>query len=260
MLLALDIGNSTIVAALFSEKKKLAEQTVSSTQQRTDDETWSIVTSLLHGANTLPTSLDEVGISSVVPSLTNRFSALSKSRLNIEPLIIGGLLDVGITIHYDNPVSLGADRVCSAVAAYSKFGGPLIVIDFGTATTFGAIGSNGDFLGGAISLGVRSAADALSKRTAQLPQIELQVPSHPICTNTIAAMQAGTMFAAVDAVEGIVKRMRKQLGATTKVVATGGLSELMSRQTTIIDACEPSLVLEGIRLISERIRGLRNAT
>jgi type III pantothenate kinase len=251
MLVALDIGNSTIVAALFDDEKKLAEQTVSSTQQRSNEEAWSIITSLLQSSTTY--AIDGVGISSVVPFHTNLFATLFRKKLTIDPLVINGSLNVGMKIHYDNPSQLGPDRICSAVAAYCKFGGPLIVIDFGTATTYGVIDVNGDFLGGAISLGVKSTAEALYRRTAQLPEIQLALPQSPIAMNTIAAMQAGTMFSAIDSVEGMVKRIRKQLGVEAKVVATGGLSQLMSKQTIVIDVCEPSLVLEGVRLIYEKV-------
>lgn len=251
MLLALDIGNSTIVAALFDKEKKLAETTVSSTVQRSRDETWDIVQSLItqtDGAD----ALDGVGISSVVPFLTHLFTTLSKEKLGIEPLIISGSLDLGITIHYNDPTTLGSDRICSAIAAYAKYHGPLIVIDFGTATTYGVIGANGDFLGGLISLGVKTSLEVLHRRTAQLPSVELRAPSHGIATNTLDAINAGTTLSAIAAVEGIVKRIRKEFGAEAKVIATGGLSAFMTSQTTIIDACEPSLVLEGVRLIWER--------
>lgn len=254
MLLALDIGNSTIVAALFDKDRKLAETTVSSTVQRSEAETWEIITPLLHQINPPDRVVDAVGISSVVPFLTERFASLTHDKLGIAPLIVNGALDVGITIRYDDPMTLGSDRICSAVAAYAKHGGPLIVIDFGTATTYGAISINGDFLGGVISLGVRSTAEALHQRTAQLPSVALEAPSNIIATNTLDAINAGTVYGATAAVEGIVKRIRAELGADAKVIATGGLSAFMAAQTNIIDACEPSLVLEGVRVIWERHR------
>ncbi len=254
MLLAFDIGNSTIVAAVFDGDTQTAELTVSSTVQRTTDETWRIIQSFLFQNDIPIEKIDGVGISSVVPFLTSLFTTLFKERLSFEPLIISGALNLGIKIHYADPLSLGPDRICSAVAGFNKYGGPLIIIDFGTATTYGVIAENGDFLGGAISLGVNATAEALYRRTAQLPHIDLQLPASAICTDTISAMRAGTMFGAVDAVEGMVNRIRKELGVEAKVVATGGLSTLMSKQTSIIDVCEPSLVLEGVRLIFEQLR------
>jgi type III pantothenate kinase len=251
MLLALDIGNSTIVAALFDKEKKLAETTVSSTVQRSRDETWDIVQPLIN--QTEGDALDGVGISSVVPFLTHVFTTLSREKLGIEPLIISGSLDLGITIHYDDPTTLGSDRICSAIAAYAKYHGPLIVIDFGTATTYGVVSANGDFLGGAISLGVRSTAEALFRRTAKLPDFQLQAPLSPIARDTVSAMQAGTVFSAIGAVEGMVKRIKNELRTDARVIATGGLATMMAAQTTIFEAVEPDLVLEGVRLICQRM-------
>jgi type III pantothenate kinase len=253
MFLAFDIGNSTIAAAIFQNETLIARMSVLSTVQRSADETWNVVTSFLTETNIPSENINGVGISSVVPFHTSLFTQLFRENLNCEPLVISGLLDLGMKIHYDNPDQLGPDRICSAVAGFHKFGGPLIIIDFGTATTYGVIAESGDFLGGTISLGVKSLAETLHMRTAQLPQIELQLPDKAICTNTISAMQAGTMFAAVDSVEGMIRRIRTELGVQPKVVATGGLSTLMSKQIPMIDDCEPTLVLEGIRLVHERL-------
>lgn len=254
MLLALDIGNSTIAAAVFDEEKKRAELTIPSTIQRSSDEMWGILQAFLSQNKISSNQIYGVGISSVVPFLTSLFTTLCNEKLNIDPLIINGSLDVGMKIHYDNPSQLGPDRICSAVAAYNKFGGPLIIIDFGTATTYGVLAANGDFLGGVISLGMKSTVEALNRRTAQLPNVELQIPRKAIATNTPDAIHAGTMFGAIDAMEGLVRRIRKELGGEAKVVATGGLSTLMSQQTSIIEECEPSLVLEGVRLIHRRLQ------
>mgnify|MGYP001614451970 CR=1 FL=1 len=260
MLLALDIGNSTIVAALFDSEKKLAETIAPSAVQRSREEAWDIIQSLIRQTNDPARGIRGVGISSVVPFLTQLFSSLTKEKVGIEPLVVSAALDLGINIHYDGPTMLGSDRISSAVAAFAKYGRrldsasePLIVVDFGTATTYGVVGANGDFLGGVISLGVKSTAEALYRRAAQLPSFEIQMPEKAIATNTLDAMQAGIMFSTVDAVEGMVKRIRKELGVEAKVIATGGLSTMMSKQTTTFDAVEPDLVLEGVRLIHERL-------
>lgn len=252
MLLALDIGNSTIAAAVFEGASMRAHARASSTIQRTQDETWHVIEQFLYNANLSLQHIHSVGISSVVPFLTTLFESLTRERLIIEPLIISTSLDLGIKIHYDEPATLGSDRICSAIAAHAKYGGPLIVVDFGTATTFGVVAANGDFLGGAIGLGVKATAEALHRRTAQLPEIKLEVPPSVIATNTIAAMQAGTMFPAIDGLEGMVRRIKMELGTQAKVVATGGLSALMASLTPTIEVCEPFLVLEGIRLIAAR--------
>lgn len=254
MLLALDIGNSTIGVAVFDGKKRLADLTIPHPTQRNSEEAWSAVQTFLSHHSISSNRIHGTCISSVVPSFTSVFTTFCNEKLDIEPLTISGSLDLGIKIHYEDPSSLGPDRICAAIAGFHRFGGPLIIIDFGTATTYGVIDKNGDFLGGVISLGVNSMAEALSQRTAQLPKIDLQLPLTAICTNTLSAMQAGTLFSAVDAVEGMVKRMRKELKVEARVIATGGLSVLMSQQTNIIHAVEPWLVLEGARLIYERTR------
>lgn len=253
MLLALDIGNSTIVAALFDRETKLGEITAPSSVQRTPEETWQIIESLRRHAGVPDVRVDAVGISSVVPFLTTLFADLSHTKLQCEPLIITGALDLGMRIAYNDARQLGPDRICAAVAGYHKYGGPLIIVDFGTATTYGVIGANGDFLGGAIALGVKATADALHSRTAQLPPIELTLPAGTICTDTATAMQAGTMFSAIDAVEGMIVRLKKELGVEAPVVATGGLSAIMVPLIPSINHHDPFLVLEGVRLICQRV-------
>lgn len=252
MLLALDIGNSTIAAAVFDDTTMRAHMHASSTIQRTRDETWYLLEQFLYKAGLSVQHIHAAGISSVVPFLTSLFASLIRERLGIEPVVVSASLDLGIAIRYEDPLALGSDRICSAVAGYARYGGPLIVVDFGTATTYGVVAPNGDFLGGAISLGLKATAEALHRRTAQLPEIKLEAPPSPIATTTIAAMQAGTMFSAMDAFEGMVRRIRTELGTTARVVATGGLSTLMATLSPVIDACEPLLVLDGIRLICAR--------
>ncbi len=253
MLLALDIGNSTINAALFSGDDLIARLNVSSTVQRTGDETWNVIDSFL-APHLLIQGLAGVGISSVVPFQTTLFASLVREKIHKEALLISSALDLPIHILYENPSQLGPDRICTAVAGFTKHGAPLIIIDFGTATTFGVVDASGNFLGGAISLGVKSNAEALYRRTAQLPQIDLTLPQQAIGRDTISGMRSGTMFGAIDAVEGMVTRIRRELGSDAKVIATGGLSEVMSKQMPVIDTHEPTLALEGIRLIYDRNR------
>lgn len=255
MLLALDIGNSTIEASLFEGNSTVASIAAPSTVQRSGDETWRIVTDLLTSRNLQPRQISGIGISSVVPFLTTLFVSLSQQRTGLHPLVISGDMDLGMKIHYAMPAALGPDRICAAVAAYAKHRGPLIVVDFGTATTFGAVSAEGEFLGGAIMSGLKSTAEALTQRTAQLPGFELQVPATPIATDTVQALQAGLVFGAVDAFEGMIRRMRSELGGKARVVATGGLADFMAPLTAMIDVVEPRLVLEGVRIIYERVRG-----
>jgi type III pantothenate kinase len=149
---------------------------------------------------------------------------------------------------------VGADRLCNAIAGFRKYGGPLVVLDFGTATTFDVIAASGDYLGGVITLGLDSTASELHRRAAKLPKIELRFPSSVIGKETEASMQSGVMFGTVDAVEGIIRRIAAELGGKPKVIATGGLSGIIAAHTSVIDACEPSLVLDGVRLIYERVQ------
>ncbi len=253
MLLALDIGNSTINGGLFSEQNLISRLNVSSTVQRTAYETWNVIDAFL-APHVKPEELVGVGISSVVPFHTSLFASLVQDKLHKEALIIKSSLSLPVNILYDKPDQLGTDRICTAVAGFTGHGGPLIIIDFGTATTFGVIDQRGNFLGGTISLGVKSNAEALYRRTADLPQIDLTVPLRVIGKNTIWGMQSGTMFGAIDAVTGMIQRIRQELGSEAKVIATGGLSEIMSKQIPAIDVVEPTLVLEGIRLIYDRNR------
>ena len=170
----------------------------------------------------------------------------------ISPLVIGPGVKTGMDIRYDNPREVGADRIVNAVAAYDKYGGPVIIVDFGTATTFCAVDGKGAYLGGSICPGVGISTEALVQRTAKLPRIELRRTDGVICHNTVESMQAGVFYGFVGQVEGIVARMRKELGGNAKVVATGGLAVVLSPATGAIDVVEPMLTLEGLRIIYER--------
>ncbi|MDE3091025.1 MAG: type III pantothenate kinase, partial [Chloroflexota bacterium] len=193
-----------------------------------------------------------VAMVSVVPALTATFHELCLRHLETEPLVVGPKVKTGMAIRYDEPRALGADRLVAAVAAKAQFGAPVIVIDFGTATTFNAVNRAGEFIGGAIAPGLNLAADALYESTAQLPRIDLAMPPRAIATNTIHAMQSGILFGYVGMVEGMVARMRAELGEpSARVVATGGLARLLAPQTRVIDAVEPDLILKGLRIIFE---------
>jgi type III pantothenate kinase len=254
MLLAADIGNTHTVLGVFQGERLMADWRVTSSGNRTADETWLTIKSLCTEADISPALLDGVGISSVVPDLTDIFGTIARKYVKIEPVVVDGSLDVGFRIHYKDPSAVGADRLCNAIAGFKKYGGPLIIIDFGTATTFDVVAENGDYLGGVIALGLESTAAELHRRAAKLPRIELHFPGKVIGSDTVSSMQAGVMFGAIDAVEGMVRRIREELGSEAKVIATGGLAAIMAQHTPVIEACEPSLVLDGIRMIYERVR------
>ncbi len=253
MLLAVDIGNTHTGLGVFEHDRLIATHRLSTSRSRTAAETWTAISPFLSGTGISPNSLIGFGISSVVPEATAAFEMLARERLGSRPVTVSGRMPLGFKIMYDNPESLGADRICSVVAGYRKYGGPLIIIDAGTATTYDVVDEHGDFLGGVIALGLGTQAAELQRRTAQLPQIELKSPPSVIARNTLTAIQAGIVLGGIEAMEGLVRRIREELGRPAKVIATGGLSQQVASLSRVIDACEPYLVLEGVRLIVEKI-------
>lgn len=257
MLLAIDIGNTHTVLGIYRGDSLLSDWRVTSSLHRTEDEVGSLLKLFLTDARIQSNAIKGIGIASVVPNLTDTFAGMSKKYFSVEPLIIDSSLNLGIKIHYKDPTQVGADRLCNAIAGYAKFGGPLIIIDFGTATTYDVISGNGDYLGGVIAPGVETSAADLHRRAAKLPKVELHFPTETIGTDTVSSMQAGILYGAIDSMEGMVKRLQHELqrreGSEGKIVATGGFSSFLKTNTKIIDLCEPSLVLEGIRLIFEKI-------
>lgn len=258
MLLAIDIGNTHTVFGIYKNAKLVADWRVTSMLQRTEDEVGTQVKLFLKEARIPLKNIQGVGISSVVPNLTDIFSMMARKYFGVEPLIISSSLDLGIKIQYDDPNSVGADRICNAVAGYAAFGGPLIIIDFGTATTYDVVSGSGDYLGGVIAPGVETSAVDLHRRAAKLPKIELHFPKTIVGKDTVSSMQAGILYGTVDAMEGMVERIQRELrkreGIKAKVIATGGFSYLMASHTTIIAECVPTLVLDGVRLIYERVQ------
>ncbi len=253
LLLAIDIGNTHTVAGLYEGERLVADWRMASLATRTADENWLTIKSFCVDAGVAPESVRLVGISSVVPDLTGIFESIARKHFHVEPVTVGAELDLGIRILYRDPTAVGADRLCNAIAGFRKYGGPLIIIDFGTATTYDVVSAEGDYLGGVITLGLESAASELHRRAAKLPRIELRFPAAAIGRETVSSIQAGIMFGTVDAVEGIVRRIRRELGAEARVIATGGLAGVIADRASIITATEPTLVLEGIRLICARV-------
>jgi len=191
----------------------------------------------------------EVSLCCVVPPLRATFEELCQRYFNISPLVVGAGIKTGVRIRMDNPREVGADRIADAVAAHHLYGGPVIIIDLGTATTFGIVSKEGDYIGGVIATGIATAAEALFSRTAQLPRVELIRPKRVIGTNTVTAIQSGIIYGYASLVEGIVARIQQELGEKARVVATGGYSGLIARETVVIDEVNPDLTLVGLRLI-----------
>jgi type III pantothenate kinase len=206
----------------------------------------------------IPTSqLKGICIGSVVPPLTGKVVEACRNYLNTEPLVVDTGVKTGVRIRYDDPRAVGADRIVDAAAVHRLYGGPACVVDFGTATTFEAISAEGEFLGGAIAPGIGIAAEALFLRTAKLPRVDLQRPPYAIGRNTVHSMQSGLLFGYVGLVEGMVARFRAELGQSMKVIATGGLAEVVARETNVIDIIAPWLTLDGLRIVWEMNQGAR---
>lgn len=254
MLLAIDIGNTTVAIGLFRGAKLVKDWKVRTEREKTADEYGITVLELFRSSGFKPEAVTAVIISSVVPPLTPVFQDLSRAMFGLKALVVGPGLRTGMPILYENPLEVGADRVVAAVAAFEKYGGPLIVVDFGTATTFDAVTAKGEYLGGAIAPGIQISAEALYLKTAKLPRIEIARPKKAVGRTTVGSMQSGLYFGYIGLVNNIIAEIKKELGGQAKVIATGGLSTLIAPEVKAIDSLEPHLVLDGLRIIYERNR------
>ncbi len=251
MLLVIDIGNTNLTIGLYEGDKLGWHWRLATDHNRMPDEYGLQLLGLLQHAGHNIHDLSGIALSSVVPPLTGRVTQACREYLQKIPLVVDTGVKTGIRIRYEDPKAVGADRVCDACAVMHHYGGPACVIDFGTATTFNAITAEGDYLGGAITAGINLAAEALYTRAAKLPRIDLQRPPNVIGRNTVHAMQSGLLFGYVSMVEGMVERFRQELGPQMKVVATGGLAEIVAKETKVIQHIVPWLTLDGLRLIWE---------
>jgi len=247
-----DIGNTTIGMGVFQGKKLLARWKLKSDTEKTSDEYGIIFCNLLNHENLSCQKVKGAIISSVVPPLTPAVQMACQNFFRVRPIVVGPGLKTGVPILYENPSEVGSDRIVVAVAAYEKYGGPCLVVDFGTATTFDAISARGEYLGGAIAPGIQIAAEALYLRTAKLPRIEIKKPKSAIGRTTVSSMQSGIYFGYIGLVSNIIAQISKELSATPRVVATGGLAELIAPDIPAINYLEPDLVLEGLRLLYEK--------
>jgi type III pantothenate kinase len=255
MLLAVDIGNTSTTLGVFDGEKLRATWHVATGVHRMPDEYAALLLNLLHQQGLDTADVKAVAMCSVVPPLISTFEELFERYFDISALVVGAGVKTGVRIRMDNPREVGADRIADAAAAHHLYGGPVIIIDLGTATTFGIISKDGDYIGGIIATGIATAAEALFTRTAQLPRVELAHPKHVIGTNTVAAIQSGIIYGYASLVEGLLARIQKELGGKAKVVATGGYAKLIAKETTAIDVVNLDLTLIGLRLIHEMNKG-----
>ncbi|HTP49832.1 MAG TPA: type III pantothenate kinase [Anaeromyxobacteraceae bacterium] len=251
MLLAIDVGNTNTVLGAFEGPTLRHQWRVETSQSRTYDE-WGILTRQLFGAAVLdPARVDAIVISSVVPPLAFALEQMSLRYFSRKPLFVGPGVKTGMPILYDNPREVGADRVVNAVAAYHRLKQGLIVVDFGTATTFDAVSPRGEYLGGAIAPGVSISMEALFRHASKLPPVEFARPPQVVGKNTVASMQSGIVYGYVGLVDGICERMRAELGFPVQVIATGGLAPLLAGVSKAIGEVDEHLTLDGLRLIHE---------
>lgn len=252
MLLVIDVGNTNTVLGLYKGDELLRSWRVTTDKTRSVDEYAVLFYDLFRLSGCEFGAVTDVIISSVVPPMVRTLETLCRNYFERSPYIVGPGIKTGMPIHYDNPKEVGADRIVNAVAAYEKNKKSLIIVDFGTATTFDVISSKGEYLGGAIAPGVGISADALFERASKLPRVEIGRPPSVIAKNTVNSMQAGILFGYVGLVDGIVDRMKMEMKDLPLVIATGGLAELIGPESKTIQQVDSSLTLEGLRILYQR--------
>ncbi len=251
MLLCIDLGNTNITLGLYDGNDLHSHWRIKTDHYKMPDEYGMLFFNLFAHAGRQPQNVTGICMCSVVPPLTGALEQMCTLYFGQEPLIVDVGVKTGVRIRYDNPYEVGADRVVDAAAVYQLYGGPACVVDFGTATTFDAISREGDYLGGAIAPGIGIASEALFSKAAKLTRVDLVRPPRPIGTNTVHAMQSGLIFGYVGLVEGMVARFRAELGDDMRVIGTGGLAEIIARETNVIQAVDPWLTLKGLRIVWE---------
>lgn len=255
MILVFDVGNTNMVLGVYKENQLIESFRLSTESSNTADEYGMIINNLFEYHNLHLKDIKAVVISSVVPNLMYSLEHMARKYCGVQPLVVGPGTKTGMNIKYDNPKEVGADRIVNGIAAYEKYGGPIIVVDFGTATTFCFISDNCEYLGGVIAPGIRVSADALFEKAAKLPHIEIDKPPQVICKNTVSSMQSGMVYGYAGLVDAIITRMKEEMdGENIKAVATGGLARLISSESKTINIVDTTLTLEGLRIIYNKNR------
>lgn len=254
MLLVADVGNTNIVFGIYQNDTLLSSFRMSTQADRSLDEMGVMILQFLSIKQVKPEEIEDIIVASVVPQIMYPLCKALKSYVGKDPIVVDGTMDLGMENKYDNPKEVGADRLVNAVGAKALYGTPCIIVDFGTATTFCAIDKEGNYLGGSILPGIKISLDALFSKTAKLPKIEIEDPGKIIGTNTVTSMQSGIFYGYVGSVDYIVKEMKKELGDDAKVIATGGLSTLISTKSETIQTIDRKLTLTGLKLIYDKVK------
>ena len=253
MLLVFDIGNTNMVLGVYDGDNLVRDWRINTDLNKTSDEYGVLIKSLFDASNISLGVVDAIIVSSVVPAVMHSLENFCRKYCNISPMVVGPGIKTGLNIKYEDPKMVGADRIVNAVAAISKYNCPVIIIDFGTATTYCAVSKKGEYIGGAISPGMKISSEALFQKASKLPRVELVTPETVICKDTVSAMPAGIIYGYAGQVEKIVGLMKKELkDEGTLVIATGGLANMISQETNAIDVIDPNLTLEGLRIIYEK--------
>ena len=255
MLLVIDIGNSNIVWGIFEGQTLLSHWRLATDQRRTENEYGMLFLSLLERAGYNATQVAGAILSSVVPALTSTFEDMVQTYFLHSPVIVTPEINSGLTLRYANPQEIGSDRIVNAAAAHDRYHSNVIIVDFGTATTFCIVTKAGEYLGGVIAPGLGISAEALFTRTAKLPKVEIICPKSVVGTDTMSGIQSGLLFGYVGLVEGVLRRIERELGFSCRVIATGGLSTIIARETESIHEVRPLLTLEGLELLYRRTTG-----